>query len=603
MYKLFIAFFLSTICNDALSVTTPERLSHMSAKLARKLTKLELEKEASAVPLQAEYNVLFSDFRKRFETTLGDVRNSLERTWKLIQQSSRKFIPALPTRASPQDMILSLANSGEYLATIMQRTFHATVQNAAPQLRHYSRHDRKTFQMDQAKDGYDLYAYLDLAAFEDTVASGVLGNEQLEDEKRAVSIKDTIKIYVNNAKTAYSGLPEQLSKMALCVMDLWIQLDQLAIEDMPLLADHPCPFPKDLMHIVQASTRRDMERVLVIEQYLAARQAAVKPACHSVFDDPARNCLAERVFDEDEFMQETFAEIEAKEIKLQQKKSREFDRLKAEYEELVISAASMSCLYERNEFTQVLDHNDHQCQKCYLGRCARRVKIQTHERLLPENTILANAIVFELTLPEVYACWRDSTWFILQELARPTQLPDKPPEVILQNYAPLSSFDSSADADVVFGSKTKSFLNTHYSAISLNGATLEKCLLNYGLKYGLYAQANGLWAARQTQQKPSFAELCRPVLGAKSPFVWLEAAVHPIKGVNGMTANDVLAWQTKCPTGMTILEGQSYLELRLGGHKLQWPRLLRELASTKSELQPGSSCDPCDTTCSSGWSV
>lgn len=86
--------------------------------------------------------------------------------------------------------------------------------------------------------------------------------------------------------------------------------------------------------------------------------------------------------------------------------------------------------------------------------------------------------------------------------------------------------------------------------------------------------------------KPSFAELCRPVLHGPYPFVSLKTALHPIDGVILKTSNEAMVWQTYCPAGMTILEGrsylegQSYLELRLTGHKLQWPRLLRELAST-----------------------
>lgn len=151
--------------------------------------------------------------------------------------------------------------------------------------------------------------------------------------------------------------------------------------------------------------------------------------------------------------------------------------------------------------------------------------------------------------------------------------------MLLQDYSPLSSFNSAEQADVVFGSKTKSFLSTHYSSITLNGATLDKCLLNHGMRYGLYAAKTGHWTTRQ-MQKPSFAELCRPSLTGLSPFKSLETALHPIQGITGMTSNDVLAWQTKCPAGMTVLEGQSFLGLRLGGNRLQWARLLRELAST-----------------------
>lgn len=181
-------------------------------------------------------------------------------------------------------------------------------------------------------------------------------------------------------------------------MKLWIQLDQLALDDMPLLADYPTPFPKDLMHSVQAPTRKDMERILVIENYLTARHAAVETGCPSVFEDPSPKCLAVRFFDEDEFSQEEFAKIEAKEVKLQQKKAKEFERLKAEYEDLVDTAANMSCLYERDDVTLVLVHNDRQCQKCYFGRCARRVKMQVHERLLPKDPVMAKVLVFELTL-------------------------------------------------------------------------------------------------------------------------------------------------------------------------------------------------------------
>jgi hypothetical protein len=120
-YKFFIAFFLQQLCRGAIeSYAEPDRLSHLGTKLARKLTKLELEKAKAPVSLRATFDDLFDIFRRRCEVTLDDVKSQLQEVWARIQKSSRKIIPTLPTRASDEDLSLSLLHSSSYLHKVMQ---------------------------------------------------------------------------------------------------------------------------------------------------------------------------------------------------------------------------------------------------------------------------------------------------------------------------------------------------------------------------------------------------------------------------------------------------------------------------------------------------
>lgn len=576
MYKLFIAFVNGTLCDDALHTATPDRLSHMGAKLARKLTKLEMTMETTTTT--AEDAELFSRFREGFENTLSDARNALEQTWNAIQQSSLKQIPILPTHARPQDMQLSLTHSNAYLSAIIKPMSYSDVRTTAPDLQYYTRKQPHQLCLGQPNNASELFTYLDLAAFEDAVATGSYAVDILKPQERARMLRNVIFDYIECGKGAYRENVDQLSAMAVCVMELWVQIDKIAIEAMPLLADHPVPFPDDLMHNVRAPTERDLERILEIETYLSARHGATVTGLPSVFAEPMHNCFAERVFDQDSSLQAVLVQLEALETQLRSRKSEEFAAKKAVYEDLIRRKASMDCAFTTDRDGDLV-HNDKRCKKCYLGRCARRVKIAVHEHILPQSNVVAKTVVFELKLQPIFAAWRDATWFILSALTRKPHGAEVAPCEMLHTYAPLKAFHHRETATVVLASRTKSFLSTHYSSLPLSGASLNKVLLGHGLNYSLYDSKGSLWTAHHIG-KPSLAELCRPVLHGPSPFVSLGTALHPVDGVILKTSNEAMAWQTHCPNGMTILEGQSYLELRLTGHKLQWPRLLRELAST-----------------------
>jgi len=354
----------------------------MSSKMARKLTKLEMEKEKG----QTELGDCFRRFHQEFEHTLAQISDSLEHTWKNIRLSSLKQVPVLPTRASPQDMKLSLANSGRYLSTIIQQMSHPTARAPAPDLQYYSRKDPQHLDPSQASNTINLFTYLDLAGFEDIVASDSVVNDRVTPAECAQKLKNTIVVYLENAKTAYDGYADQLSGMAICAMELWVALDKLAVKAMPLLADHPVPFPEDLMYNVLAPTEEDMDRILDIEDYLSQRHAGVRHELLSIFAAPMHNCLAERFFDQDVSLQAALKKMEAKEADLRDKKSKEFATKKAEYENIVKRRASLNCAFMiDHEGDQV--HNDKRCEKCYLGRCARRVNIGIHERPARERCL------------------------------------------------------------------------------------------------------------------------------------------------------------------------------------------------------------------------
>jgi len=273
-------------------------------------------------------------------------------------------------------------------------------------------------------------------------------------------------------------------------------------------------------------------------------------------------------------MQDLRDEIEADDEEAQEEKKEEWLETSTEYEQHIAQASKMTCLYER-DMDDVLVHDAKSCTECYLERVARRMRIQVHERYLSDDDTLAKATVFELAIPEAFAAWRDATWVILRDMMRPQQVfSDKPPHLTIHEYPPFADYVEHVPK-VLLASKTKSFMKTHYASTSLP-VTLEKLILPSGLKYALL-DTSGYFTARQIHT-PSLSELVKPKLSSKSPFSSLTASLHPKSGVTGITSNEVIAWQTSVPRGMSVLEGWSFQELRIG-HNLQWPRLPRELTS------------------------
>ena len=290
-YKFFTALLLEQLSETAVtSAASASQLLHLSRKLARRFTKLELEKgQTTTVTTLEEYRRLFATFSGRFKETLTSLNDLVEANWAKVRKSSRKTIPAIPRFTTTLDLSLSLNNSSTYLSRVMQSIHNSRVQPVIPVLHEYSRSRRAVSQ--KITTEHTLYTYMDLTTFEKSFADGKFLDPSpgIPRALHCQKLADVILDLFTTSLNAYAGMPAQLSSVALAIMEVWVALDRHTLTELPLLAQYPVPFPSNILDDIQAPTLQDMRRVGAVERYLAKRHSLTVRGLPSIFDDPRQD--------------------------------------------------------------------------------------------------------------------------------------------------------------------------------------------------------------------------------------------------------------------------------------------------------------------------
>ena len=582
-YKFFMGFVLSSIANEICGESSfpPDRLAFARTKLARRLAKLQQQKEMATPEVTRSIEFLFSRFEKSFTSTLRALNDRLSQDWNLIRSHSTKRISPLPKRAHGDSTVLSLCHS----QAILHKICSESLLDRRPTDIHLIGRQRQSFDHSTwvrmtPRDNFDASDYFFLDDTEKTLKSDVkksFGHSQKRLEGYCEQFQQMMQRYQHLASSAYRSDPEQLSIMLITLLEMWQAIDSMACLLYPLLTDYEPEFPRDLFHPLQVAQLSDLQRIQEVEEYLESRRSGAKTSHPSIFRDVTPKSFAVRYFDQSQDMQQLAADIKATDEEAKAQKEEELIEKSKEYEAIMKQAAETTCLFIEDAYDPLIRrHDDRRCLKHQIEQRGKRMRIHTHEAFLPSEDIYIKVVVFELLLPKGFALWRDATWQLVQ-LGRRNLTSDQKPPISLRDYSGLKAYIRSTDSSITLASRTKSFLNTHYAWTSFP-APLEKVCLPHALKYSLFDYSRSLWTSSHLV-KPDFADLCTPYLPPKSVYGSLRRYLHPTFDGKPISGNEVLANQTRCPNSLTITDFNAFQDLRLGS-RTQWMRLLRELASS-----------------------
>lgn len=579
-YKFLTGLVLARLVEDALDHLSPEVLAFLNAKLARRLVKLEAEKDAAVSNIRAVYQKLFTTLGSLFYKTIKKVRERIEVMWNDFKQVIRRPIQPLPRVADQKHLILSLPNSGSYLQQVLSewRLFN----NNGP--RSFATHRRKIeFDISAVNAiGFRTFAdlYLSIQKIEIEIDKAhIAGSASIDDlDARCINHAKQIGVYLTAVAKAYDSCPEQKSIMLLKVMEMWMLMDQCAVELFNLLLQYNPGIPPDILDVLQLSSFEDMCRLQKTQNYLRDRYIKCGLSRRTIFDNPTEGCFAERYFEDSndsEPLRRMHQGIEVAAESARREKEDEWRELSAEFEELQRSIAEGTCLYITEDIGVI--HDDRRCTKCYLERKARRMKILLHEHPLPTNPVEAKAVVFELGCPKAFAAYRNATWKVLGTISYSKPMESFEPKVILCDYLALKDFLPLSKPGVSLASTAKSFLSTHFKGISFPNSLEQVCVPN-GLKLKYFDSLTTTWPGREAQI-PTFAHHCPIIIPPSSPFSSLKLSPEFSADSNGPSSYQVIASQTKCPSGLNIHEFMTYQALFSGKFR-RWPAILVELGSS-----------------------
>lgn len=455
VYKSFVCHVLAGLLNDVRETTTPDRLSHLMAKLCRRLVKLDSEMETGSTEAVNAHRYYLARLGKELTQSVSLAKRSLEMRWGTFKDSRQKTILPLPGRAEVAALSLTFAaGSQAYLNDAMTRFFT-------------DKHVQSAGNASEGETSDILDPYFKLAHFEAELSHDPTFPSPGDEipQPLCVLLATKIRRYICNVGTLYDCSVEQKSMMLLTTMDCWMRLDQMLCVLHPLLEDYHPGFVPEMMDVLHIPHLTELGRLHTVQAYIRSRIERCGRSSLSIFHHPQPGCFAERFFDEapeGDLLRAELNRIRLTAAMSRRAKEEEWKRKTEIYEDLAKTVERSTCVYlSANDNPSRRGHlpyqtHDPQCPRCAMQKRLQHMKIQIFEDYLPGDDMLAKVAVFELQGFPAFEAYRDLSWFIIAKFGTPTKEETVPPKCSVREYQQLQHFAQPSKSSFRLASTTKS---------------------------------------------------------------------------------------------------------------------------------------------------
>jgi hypothetical protein len=576
-YKVFQAFFMAHLLDEVLSAgdscASDDIIYLMNAKLARRLWKMKDLVDSNTSP-----------HLKFAAEKVAHVSVVLEKRWESIQRRCIRQIRWTPpsTEDISKSLQLSLLKSNCYLYDVMGRNeslktreAHHDIAKITEELLSSCSNRLSREQVNLPEDIQGQEPLVGLHDFEAWVAYRLPDWSKCptRSERDCPSLASIMDRYLSLARDQYYGQPERLSIMYLCLMELWVALDTLAINWCPLLKDYSPPLRPDPLDVLLLPSLAEMQRLSKVQSYLRQRYADNQTDLSPFGNINNPKSFPNRFFETSHHLQARKSEIQRWAETTEERKVAELARKNQQYHDLTSQSSNLDCQRKPERGpngSQRMVHLPRQCKKCSLEAAASQLRITPYENPLPDSSTLAQPIVFELDCPETYGVWRNQTYQLILLM-----VPPEKPEVDvgiypLSSYEPLAQFNvCTLSSTLALASTAKSIARSHYGAPRRVPAKDEEIILPHAGKFQLFDTLQKT-PPRKAQGKEYLQSVC--ALQLDVPYTSMQSF---LSGVTH-TPNSVIASQTEAPSSVSTAEYIAFGHLR-SGNRIQWHNILRAL--------------------------
>lgn len=561
---------LAQLLEDSLKRLPFEAAAFLRSKLGRRLFKLHGDLQHAPDSAARAYAHVFQSFELDFESTLKTTGGYLKAVYRFHRVHNERVVPSLRNYASNSERILQLKNSGNYIRGVLSHAYKPT-----PLATHCSSQQLDQYQKSMAS----IKPYM--TAVSRHIADSQYHEDVLIPAKSFVSsarsscehFSKVIIDYVPKIRGPAAGYPDQLSRMFLHLMELWVSMDKAALECYPLLEQYNPVFGPDIMDPIQVPSLGEMERLHLVQTHIEARCKKVEGRRYiDIFADPSDDCFAARYYDESnmtDFLLRTRQELEEKAAAQCSAKEEEWEIKSQEYKEIIEKRDATECKWKAVRGWDGIVNHVHQrpCEWHQLRDAANNIRIQIFEHPLPSFEPAAKATLFELFCPKTFAAYQDATWLILSTLCFQERA-NKVERISLIRDSQLRSYANETPCQVTLGSEKKAHTECHYANRGLPAILSDICR-SCGLKPRYYDVQSGSWTS--DRGKASFWHHFPVTLPSQSSLNVLNLSF-----ANWPSSNAVQASQNICPQDISVHEFMA-LQGLLGGTHSRWLDLLRAL--------------------------
>ncbi|RYP92762.1 hypothetical protein DL770_001151 [Monosporascus sp. CRB-9-2] len=496
LYKKFMAFLMSELLQQALSMNIPDHLVYcMVAKVNRRFLKL-----SSILTCSPDWFAVSSK-------AVEQAGSKLATKWTTIQDADKRAIDleALKNLRFHEDTALTLVNLKPYLDWISNSSRGLERINGANSLSGFSFARAEPYSLPNfgpLKVGAlaEHIQYYSLADFENWVTENLQAwlLAHIDQSNTCEDLARLIDDYYTVANLRYENNPVNLSIMWITIMELWTACDKSVTKLYPLLKDHRVGLPEGLLEPLLLPVKSQMTRLREVENYLTARHNVARhdfPSAFEGFGD--ENSFAARFYEKSQQHQELHQQILTSAEKARAAKLEELSSKKGAYDDLKRRHDSLGHQVvgeiRRGRWTQECARD---CSKCRLRREMKNMRILVHEWPLPKKEVRAKTVVFELQVPSAIVAWRRATMTLMVDMLKDPE--DHPtPGHCGDLYWALEFPDLKPHAwsphtpRLQLASVTKPFTKAHYRDIAVAEASEYSTCKDHGCQYDYYDFRHG----------------------------------------------------------------------------------------------------------------
>ncbi|KAL3466547.1 hypothetical protein BJX64DRAFT_284484 [Aspergillus heterothallicus] len=397
-------------------------------------------------------------------------------------------------------------------------------------------------------------------------------------DKACRGLAELMEKYSHYASRKYADIPDLVSLMLLVILECWVALDKLCVKLCSSFKKFSPELSKDLLQPLLLPRRHEMQRAQAVKGYIASRYDDSETNT-SIFDDPGAHTFAVLFYQSSRSCHNRRTGITQHFQKEHDDRQKMCQDLLQKHE-CLLGEASLLSLEIEDDGNGNRMHLSY-CRKCWLQQEAKNLSIQIHEWPLPDDEHLIENVIFELSCPEWFTCWRDVTWMIVDDHGRSQTAESSHMEVNLLDYPVLKEFHQGQKRRLTLASAKKSWLDTHYSTRTFP-VHPDDIVVSSGLHFSLWDTKKQAWIKDRLDRKkapePSFRHLCTFSINATA-YSGLQYAVD----ASCHQQNQVIAEQRTYRSRLDIHDMVAFRQLR-SGERLQWYNILRELASCSISL-------------------
>ncbi|KAJ5556707.1 hypothetical protein N7494_000622 [Penicillium frequentans] len=556
LYKQFMVFFMSSIIDRSSNKASSEMLFLMSAKVTRRLLKLELPDEP----------IWFAPVQSILERTSETTQN----WWKQVMRERRHELdlPLLSKLNFEQDSQCALPDLDRYLDQISQRIDNCPRGKGfqpASKLHRYLP-DELPVCLGSSSTKYQVH---NLAALEEWVA--IYLNDwtelHLEEEATCRELGELMTQYYQVASSLYANNPEAISIMLLTLLELWIACDKSACHFHSFLDEYEAHIPIGCFQSLLLPFQSQMERLGLAEGYLRRREEKVRIRGTATPGNYRRKCKP----------REGAKKTELHDKQQQYRRLMQlFDEKECQYVDVILD----------RHFGFKESRHSHTCSRHACKKQAESITISSHEWPLPIDPLQAKSTVFELRVPQPFRSWRETTLFFLRDCLGVDYVVNEKPraEHRLNSYSGLSSFFENQGPCARIGllSQIKPHQRTHRHSRHIVGVTESEICLNNGLHFQYFDNTAGSFVGTF---KPTLRAAIACTYQLPQPSAALQQFLfRPSEEPDGPSPNTVIATQSSAPLEMSLEEYKALATMPLGV-EIQWQNILVELCTPSVDMK------------------